>query len=309
MLMQHSMYGDSEELLGAWFRRTGKRNDIFLASKFGFVIDDSGIPIGLDTSAEYVAKACDRSLQRLGVESIDLYYAHRVNPSTPIEETVRAMVELKVYESTFLVQVSLQALTLTSQGKIKHLGLAEVSSATLRRAHKVHPIAAVQVEYSAFVRDIESGAGTDLLATCRELGVAVVAYAPLCRGLLTGTVTQAVDISLQGDIRSWNFPYFEKDNLLTNAEIVAKFTAISERLWCTASQLALSWLLKQGDDILPIPGTKSIKYLEENWAALKLMLTTEEEREIRELVESVQLAGGRYNEEALKGTFMDTVEE
>ncbi|KAH8887905.1 Aldo/keto reductase, partial [Thozetella sp. PMI_491] len=269
------LYGDCEVLLGKWFKRTGKRDDIFLATKFAFVLDESGGVIGIDSSPEHLKKAFNKSLERLGVDCVDLYYVHRVNYETPIEATMRGLVELK------------------EQGKIKYIGLSEVSSATLRRAYKVHPVDVVQIEYSPIFRDIEGPEGTDLLATCRELGVTVVAYSPLSRGMLTGAVTQASDISAEGDWRSTNFPIFSPDNLAGNAKLAAQFGEFAKRKGCTPAQLALAWLLKQGDDIIPIPGTKKVKYLEDNWGALQVQLSDQEVKEIRDFFESTDFAGKR----------------
>jgi len=197
----------------------------------------------------------------------------------------------------------------TSEGKIRYLGLSEVSSNTLRRAHAVHPITAVQIEYSPFVLDIEGPKGTNLLATCRELGVAVVAYSPLGRGILTGTITSRADLMGEGDNRKANFPFFNEENIDANLALVRTFADMSRTKGCTPSQLALAWLLRQGDDIIPIPGTKKIKYLEENWAALDIELTDAEEKEIRDFVDKAKVAGGRYVEKSLAITFADTVEE
>lgn len=196
-----------------------------------------------------------------------------------------------------------------SEGKIKYIGLSEVSSATLRRAYKVAPVDVVQVEYSPFVLDIEGAAGTDLLATCRELGVAVVAYSPLGRGLLTGAFHTHQSVLTDGDARSTNFPRFFAENIEKNAKLVAQFAELASKKGCTMSQLAIAWLLKQGDDIIPIPGTKKIKYLEENWGALDVQLTDEDETEIRKFVETAEVAGGRYTEGSMTFTFGDTVAE
>lgn len=200
-------------------------------------------------------------------------------------------------------------LTVHSEGKIKYIGLSEVSSTTLRRACKVAPVDAVQMEYSAFVLDIEGAAGTDLLATCRELGVAVVAYSPLGRGLLTGAFSTAESVSGESDLRASAIPRFSAENIAINAKLVKQFSELAAKKGCCASQLALAWLLKQGDDIIPIPGTKKIKYLEENWGALQVELTDEEEVEIRKFVETAEIAGGRYLDSMAAMTFSDTVEE
>ncbi|KAF5707604.1 alcohol dehydrogenase [Fusarium mundagurra] len=267
------LYGDNEDLLGKWFKRTGKRDQIFLATKFGFAKGMADLS-AIDSSGEYCKKACAESLRRLGTDCIDLYYMHRANPKTPIEETMRAMAELK------------------AQGKIKHIGLSEVSSTTLRRACKIAHVDAVQMEYSPFVLDIEGLAGTDLLATCRELGVAVVCYSPLGRGLLTGAFTTKESVTSEGDWRT-NMPRFAGDNFNTNVKLVKQFQTLADKKGCTPAQLAIAWLLKQGDDIFPIPGTKRIKYLEENWAALGVQLTDSDEAEIREFVNRAEIAGSR----------------
>ncbi|KAF3397430.1 Aldo-keto reductase yakc [NADP] [Talaromyces pinophilus] len=284
------LYGDGEELLGKWFKRTGKRDKIFLATKFAFV---KGSPnFAVDSSAAYCKKACAESLKLLGTDYIDLYYLHRPNPNTPIEETVRAMAELK------------------AEGKIKYLGLSEVTSTTLRRACKVAHIDAVQVEYSAFVTHIEEESGTNLLATARDLGVAVVAYSPLGRGILTGAYNTKDSVSAEGDQRTgMGYPMFAEGNLEANAKLVGKLKDIADRKDCTLGQLAIAWLLKQGDHIIPIPGTKRIRYLEENWGALQVELTDEEEAEMRKLIKDTGVAGGRVPEWVGKGHLRDTREE
>lgn len=184
-----------------------------------------------------------------------------------------------------------------------------MSSATLRRAYKIAPVDAVQIEYSPFIRDIEGPAGTDLLATCRELGVAVVAYSPLGRGLLTGTLTSKESVSGEGDARSALFPIFSPENIEHNARLAGKFKEFADKKGCTPAQLAVAWLLKQGDDIIPIPGTKRIKYLEENWGALEVSLSDEDEKDIRKFLESAQVAGTRYQDGGMNLTFGDTREE
>ncbi|KAI1854093.1 hypothetical protein JX265_003584 [Neoarthrinium moseri] len=281
------MYGDSEELLGKWIRRSGKRSQIFLATKFAFV--KGAADWALDTSYEYTKKACDESLRILGTDHIDLYYMHRANPNTPIEETMKALAELK------------------AEGKIKYIGLSEVSSNTLRRACKVAHVDAVQIEYSVFERDVEGPSGTYLLQTARELGVAIVCYSPLGQGLLTGALNQKDAITKEGDWRA-GFPRFSGENYEANVQLVNKFKAIADRKHITPGQLALAWLLKQGDDIFPIPGTKRIKYLEENWAALKVQLTDGEVAEVRTLVETTNVAGARHLEAALSQCLADTRE-
>ncbi|KAH8162628.1 hypothetical protein CIB48_g5618 [Xylaria polymorpha] len=268
-----ALYGDCEELVGKWFKRTGKRDEIFLATKFGFAKGMADLR-AIDSSGAYCKQSCIASLKRLGTDSIDLYYMHRANPKTPIEETMRAMAELK------------------AEGKIKYIGLSEVSSTTLRRACKIAHVDAVQMEYSSFDLDIEGPVGTDLLATCRELGVAVVAYSPLGRGLLTGAYTTQESLAHEGDFRS-TLPRFSGANFEANVKLVSQFKALADRKGCTPAQLAIAWLLKQGEDIIPIPGTKRIKYLEENWGSLEVQLSDGEEKEIRNFVETAEIAGSR----------------
>lgn len=195
------------------------------------------------------------------------------------------------------------------EGKIKHIGLSEVSSTTLRRAYKVAPVAAVQNEYSAFVLDIERSSGTNLLATCRELGVSMVCYSPLGRGLLTAAFTTKESLNIQNDLRRAYFPRFSDDNFDANVKLVYQFKALVDKKGCSTSQLALAWLLKQGGDIIPIPGTKKIKYLEENWAALDVELTDEEEAEIRAFVETAEVVGARSTPDTMKTAFSDTKEK
>ncbi|KAF9566054.1 Aldo/keto reductase [Agrocybe pediades] len=275
-------YGDSEDLLGKWFKRTGKRNEIFLATKFGIT---SGAPNG---KPEYVREACEKSLKRLGVDTIDLYYVHRVDQTVPIERTVSAMAEL------------------VKEGKVRYLGLSEVSSKTLRRAHAVHPISAVQIEYSPFFLDIEDEK-IGLLKTCRELGVAVVAYSPLGRGMLTGTFKSHEDIPA-GDARR-RFPKFGPANFPNIVKLVEGLQEMGKKHNATASQIALAWLLAQGDDIIPIPGTKKIKYLNENLGALKIKLDPSEVAEIREIVNRADATkGDRYPTAAMGLLFADTPE-
>ncbi|KAI9049665.1 hypothetical protein LZ554_006690 [Drepanopeziza brunnea f. sp. 'monogermtubi'] len=281
------IYGDSEELVGKWFAKTGKRNDIFLATKFANKIVGSGHEMkrSIDSSPEYCKQACEKSLKRLGVETIDLYYCHRVDGKTPIERTIEAMVELK------------------KAGKIKYLGLSEVSSDTLRRAEKVHHIDAVQIEYSPFATDIEQPQ-INLLATCRELGIATVAYSPLGRGLLTGVYKSPADFE-DGDFRKFS-PRFSDENFPKNLKLVDGIQRLAKKKGCTAGQLTLAWLMAQGDDILPIPGTKKVKYLEENLGALDVKLTVEEVKEIRQLVDNAEVHGSRYPEAMMSSLFADT---
>ncbi|KAI8964543.1 putative aldo-keto reductase [Daldinia sp. FL1419] len=281
------LYGDGEEHIGKWFKRTGKRDQIFIASKCGIIKGSKTFEA--DSSYEYVKQACDKSLKALGVDQIDLYYIHSVNPETPIEETMRALKELQ------------------DEGKIKYIGLSMVSSTTLRRAVKIAPVAAVQTEYSVSARGIEGDEGTELLAACRELGVAIVAATPLGRGILTNTFTSAS--FEETDARPRVMPQFLAENRERNAQVVAQFSALAQRKGCSVSQLALAWLLKQGDDVFPIPGTKRIKYLEENWDAQDVVLSDDEEKEIREFFDKNELAGGTIPEAFKSRRFKDTKEE
>ncbi|KAI2632131.1 Aldo/keto reductase-like protein [Hypoxylon sp. NC1633] len=263
-------YGDSEDLVGKWFKlHPERRSDIFLATKFalGFKVTDAGPVLSVDSSPEECVISCERSLKRLATDSIDLFYCHRFDDKTPVEKTVEAMAQLK------------------KEGKIKYLGLSECSSDTLRRAHAVHPITAVQIEYSPWTLDIENEVGTNLLATCRELGVAVVCYSPLGRGFLTGRY-QSLDDFEENDYRRL-VPRFSPENFPKNLELVNKFEQFAKAKGYTPSQLVLAWILAQGDDFFPIPGTKSIKYLEENLGGLKATISPEENQQIRDLIGNV----------------------
>lgn len=274
------VYGDNEDLIGKWFKANpSKRKDIFLATKFA--LKDGN----LNTTPEYVPQACEKSLKRLGIEQIDLYYMHRTDGTTPIEKTVEAMRKLK------------------EAGKIKYIGLSEVSSDTLRRAHKVHPITAVQVEYSPFALEIESQQ-IDLLKTCRELGVATVAYSPLSRGMLTGALKSLDDLE-EGDFRR-NAPRFSKENFPKNLKLVDQLTSIAEKKGVTPGQLTLAWLMAQGQDIFPIPGTTKVERLKENLGAFDVKLSEQEEKEIRKDVEAASIAGSRYPESFMKACYADT---
>lgn len=280
-----NIYGDSEELIGKWFRRTGKRDKIFLATKFGA---EHTKPNYADGTPENARACLKRSLERLGVETIDLYYLHRPDPTVPIEETVGAMAEF------------------VKAGKVKYLGLSECSAATLRRAHAVHPIAAIQVEYAPFTLDIEDPK-INVLETARELGVKIVAYSPLGRGLLTGKYKSPDDFA-EGDFRRV-VPRFSKENFPNVLKLVDKLKEIGLRHNATAGQATLAWLLAQGDDIIPIPGTKKIEYLRENLGAVEVHLTTQEVGEIREFVGRADLAiGDRYPVEMMKTAYADTPE-
>ncbi|KZP29498.1 Aldo/keto reductase [Athelia psychrophila] len=275
-------YGDSEELIGRWLKRTGNRADIFLATKFGFT--DAGTNFRganaepgrfIDGRPEYVRAAVQKSLATLGVDLIDLYYLHRADPLVPVEHTVGAMAEL------------------VKAGKVKYLGISECSAATLRRAHAVHPIAALQVEYSPFTLDIEDPK-VALLQTARELGVKIVAHAPLGRGLLTGIYKSPDDFE-DGDYRRL-VPRYSHENFPNILTLAAGLQDIGKKHGATAGQVSLAWLLAQGDDVLPIPGTKTIKYLQENLGAAKVQLTPEDLLGVRKVAVAADVAqgGGRY---------------
>lgn len=280
------MYGDSEDLLGKWFKANpDKRNKIFLATKFANKFKPDGSGMTVDSSPEYTKEACAKSLQRLGLPSVDLYYCHRVDKITPIEKTVQAMVELK------------------NEGKFKYLGLSEVSSETLRRAHKVHPISAVQIEYSPFALEIESKQ-IDLLRTCRELGVAVVAYSPLGRGMFTGTLRSPDDFE-EGDFRKIA-PRFSAENFPKNLRLVDQLSNLAKQKGVTPTQLVLAWLLAQGEDIFPIPGTTKLERLKENVGSLSFQLSKEEEQAIRKACEAAEIRGARYPESLTAALYADT---
>ncbi|KAL3478926.1 NADP-dependent oxidoreductase domain-containing protein, partial [Aspergillus californicus] len=279
------LYGDSEELIGRWLAANpDKRDDIFLATKFYFRMEN-GERI-TDTTAKNCKERCNESLQRLGVPVIDLFYAHRLDPNTPVEETVQAMAELK------------------AEGKIKYLGLSECSSESLRRACKVHHIAAVQVEYSPFSLEIESEQ-INLLKTARELGVAIVAYSPLSRGILSGNIRSRADFGPE-DFRQY-FPRFSEENFGKNLEAVDKLKEMAAGKGCTLSQLTLAWLLAQGDDIFPIPGTTRVSALVENVESLNVELTVEEEKKFRSIIQQAEVGGSRYPDGMASTLYVDTV--
>lgn len=264
-------YGDNEILVGQAIR--DRRDKVFLATKFAIVRDRANPNTrGVSGKPEYVRSSCEASLKRLGVETIDLYYQHRVDPKTPIEETVGAMARL------------------VQEGKIRFLGLSEASPATIRRAHAVHPIAALQTEYSLWTRDPED----EVLPTTRELGIAFVAYSPLGRGFLTGQIKKFEDLAAD-DYRRFS-PRFQGENFQKNLDLVARVEQIAKEKGCTPGQLALAWLLAQNDDILPIPGTKRRKYLEENVAALNVKLSPDDLRRLEEVAPKGAAAGQRYPE-------------
>jgi aryl-alcohol dehydrogenase-like predicted oxidoreductase len=265
------MYGSgrNEELVGRAIRN--RREDVFLATKFGNVRGPNGEFMGVRGDPEYVAQACDASLQRLGVDVIDLYYQHRVDVNVPIEETVGAMAQL------------------VDEGKVRFLGLSEAAPDTIRRAHAVHPITAVQTELSLWSRDAEAG----VLPTVRELGIGYVAYSPLGRGFLTGQITSPEDFP-EDDFRRFH-PRFTGENFHRNIALVQEVEAMAREKGCTTAQLALAWVLAQGDDVVPIPGTKRRKYLDENIAALDVKLSAEDLRRLDEILPPGAAAGERYH--------------
>ena len=262
-------FGDNEELIGRALK--GRRHQAFLATKFGIVRSRTDVTVrGFNGRPEYVRAACDASLRRLGIDTIDLYYQHRVDPDTPIEDTVGAMAGL------------------VRAGKVRYLGLSEAGVATLRRAQAVHPIAALQSEYSLWTRDPEDGA----LAVCRELGIALVAYSPLGRGFLTGQIKRLEDFGAD-DYRRIS-PRFQGENFSRNLDLVQRVGEIAAAKGCTPGQLALAWVLAQGDDIVPIPGTKRRAYLDENLGALNVTLTPADLAQIESVFPKGAAAGLRY---------------
>jgi aryl-alcohol dehydrogenase-like predicted oxidoreductase len=267
-------YGDNEILVGKALR--DRRDQVFLATKFGIVRDRANPSArGVNGKPEYVRACCEASLKRLGLDTIDLYYQHRVDAETPIEETVGAMAQL------------------VREGKVRFLGLSEASPATIRRAHAVHPIAALQTEYSLWSRDPEN----EILPVVRQLGIAFVAYSPLGRGFLTGQINKFEDLAAD-DFRRTS-PRFQGENFQKNLDLVARVGELAKQKHCTPGQLALAWLLTQGRDIIPIPGTKRRKYLEENVAASNVKLATQDLRRLEEVTPKGAASGQRYSEQAM----------
>jgi aryl-alcohol dehydrogenase-like predicted oxidoreductase len=268
--------GDNEELVGKTIR--GRRDEVFLATKFANIrTKEEPNKWSLSGKPEYVRAACDASLQRLGVDHIDLYYQHRVDPQTPIEDTVGAMSEL------------------VKAGKVKYLGLSEASPATIRRAHKVHPITALQTEYSLWAREPEE----EILPTLRELGIGFVPYSPLGRGFLTGAITKPSDLG-EKDVRSQRFPRFAGENFNKNKILVERLSALARRRGVKPGQLALAWVLAKGQDLAPIPGTKRRSYLEENAAAAEMKLSPAQVAELEAAILQSEIAGDRYAAPAMK---------
>jgi aryl-alcohol dehydrogenase-like predicted oxidoreductase len=272
------MYGPftNEQLVGRAIAGSQHgRDQVQLATKFGNERLPDGTRVGINGRPEYVRAACDASLARLGVDVIDLYYQHRVDKSVPIEETVGAMAEL------------------VAAGKVRHLGLSEASAATIRRAHAVHPITALQSEYSLFTRDVED----EILPTIRELGIGLVPYSPLGRGLLTGTITETGGAAGDGDFRrSAYFPRFQGEALTSNLALVDNVRAVAEEKGVTPGQVALAWVLAQGPDVVPIPGTKRQRYLEENVGAAGVVLTDDDLVALEKAVPRDAVAGDRYGD-------------
>ncbi|UCG19776.1 MAG: aldo/keto reductase [Deltaproteobacteria bacterium] len=266
--------GQNEELLGQAIK--GYRDKAILATKFGVIRTDDVKQHKISGRPEYVRSACEASLRRLGVETIDLYYQHRVDRDTPIEDTVGAMADL------------------VKEGKVRYLGLSEAGPKTIQRAHAIHPIAALQTEYSLWSRDAEE----EILSTCRELSVGFVSYSPLGRGFLTGEINKLDDLE-EDDWRRY-LPRFQGDNFERNLGLVSRIQEMAAEKNCTPAQLALAWVLSRGNDIVPIPGTKRIIYLEENVAALGLKLTQEDLKRIDEISPQGVAAGSRYPEPGMK---------
>jgi aryl-alcohol dehydrogenase-like predicted oxidoreductase len=266
--------GHNETLVGKAIKPF--RDEIFLATKFGGVRDAQGRPGGISGRPEYVRQACDRSLSRLGLEVIDLYYQHRVDADTPIEDTVGAMADL------------------VRAGKVRYLGLSEASAATIRRAHAVHPITALQSEYSLWTRDPEQ----DVLATCRELGIGFVSYSPLGRGFLTGALRSPDDLEAEDARR--NHPRFQGDNFTRNLRLVERLREMAQAKGCTLPQLAIGWVCAQGDDIVPIPGARRRAHLEDDLGALSVRFTAAELAELAEIAPAGVAAGTRYPEPGMR---------
>ncbi len=268
------MYGPftNERLVGKAI--AGRRDEVQLATKFGNEREADGTRLGINGSPDYVRRACDASLERLGVDHLDLYYQHRVDQGVPIEDTVGAMGEL------------------VEAGKVRHLGLSEASAATIRRAHATHPITALQTEYSLFTRDLED----DILPVLRELGIGLVPYSPLGRGILTGAITDDNQLAEGDSRRTAYFPRLNGEGLKANLRLVERVREIAQQHDATPGQLALAWVLAQGDDVAPIPGTKRVHYLEENVGAADLTLTDDDLRALDEAVPRDAVVGDRYGD-------------
>lgn len=271
------MYGPfhNEELIGRFLAE--RKPNVRIATKFGIVRRPGEYARTIDNSPSYAKSACESSLQRMGIDHIDLYYVHRIDRNRPIEEVMEALAQL------------------VREGKIVHIGLCEVSAATLRRAHAVHPVTAVQTEYSLWSRDAEN----DVLPTCHELGIGFVPYSPLGRGFLTGTYNK--DTQFSADDFRGSLPRFSPDNIESNLDIVEAVTQMASSKNCTPAQIALAWLLSKSDNIVPIPGTKRLKYLEENIAAADIVLSLDDVNQLEDAITPLEVAGERYTEEGMKG--------
>ncbi|GAD92800.1 aldo-keto reductase, putative [Paecilomyces variotii No. 5] len=282
------VYGDNEDLLGKWFRQSGKRRDIFLATKFG-IVQHPGQPPSINNDPDYIRQACERSRSRLGLaadDPIDLYYCHRIDPNRPIEETVKVMAELQ------------------SAGKIKYLGLSECSANTLRRACKVAQIAAVQIEFSPFSTEARANG---LVDACKELGVAIVAYSPLGRGMLSGAIKSYDD--LDETDRRRILPRFSRENFPRNFQLVDKIRGLAQAKGCTANQLALLWVMAQGENFLAIPGTTKEANLDENLNSFKFTLTEKDKEEIEAILVTSEVVGDRHPAAMIPYLYVDTVAE
>ena len=269
--------GHNEKLVGKAIR--DRRDQVVLATKFANVRGRDGEFLGVRGDPEYVRSACEASLKRLEVDVIDLYYQHRVDPKVPIEETVGAMAEL------------------VKEGKVRFLGLSEAGAQTIRRAQAVHPIAALQSEYSLFTRDVE----TEILPTCRELGIGFVAYSPLGRGFLTGEITKLEDLAPDDSRRAGRFPRFEGENFDRNKALAAEVKTIAEEKGCTPAQLALAWVLARGEDVVPIPGTRRRRHLEDNIGALQVQLSKDDLDRLEAVIPPEAVAGQRYAAPGMAG--------
>jgi len=271
------MYGPhhNETLIGRFL--SSHKSKVKIATKFGIVREPGEYRRSIDNTPQYARQCCEASLRRLGIEQIELYYVHRIDPAHPIEDTMAGLAQL------------------VREGKIARIGLSEVSATTLRRAHAVHPVAAVQSEYSLWTRDMES----EVLPTCRELGIGLVAYSPLGRGFLTGRFQNDAALD-EGDVRA-SLPRFQPENIRHNRSLVDIVTAIAARKSCTPAQIALAWLLAQGDDIVPIPGTRRLHHLQDNLGALAIRLESDELNELNRELNAVPIIGERYTEEGMKG--------
>jgi len=271
------MYGPhhNEELIGRFL--SIHKPKLRIATKFGIVREPGEYRRSIDNRPQYARASCEASLRRLGIEQIDLYYVHRIDPMHPIEDTMAGLAQL------------------VQEGKIARIGLSEVSAATLRRAHTVHPVTAVQTEYSLWTREVEA----EVLPTCRELGIGLVAYSPLGRGFLTGRYQH--DATFEEDDFRASLPRFQPDNIGQNRSLVDIVTALAARKECTPAQIALAWLLAQGDDVVPIPGTRRIAYLQDNVGALSVRLDADDLAELDRAINTAPVAGERYTEEGMKG--------